>query len=62
MIVLPEILRTAIVAGLVIGVIAWIAVWFNGKSQTPVPSHFIWLIAFVVWLLWVFFGGSVTFA
>lgn len=60
--VLPEILRTAVVAGLVLAVLAWIATWFNSKASSPIPNNFIWLAAFVVWLLWVFFGGSVSFA
>lgn len=59
--VLPEILRVAVISGLVLAVIAWIATWFNAKSETGFPNKFIWLIAFVIWILWVFFGGSVTF-
>jgi len=60
MLVLPLILKTAIVAGIVVAIIAWIATYLNAKSASPFPGNFIWLIAFAVWILWVFFGGGVS--
>ena len=59
--VLPEILRTAIIVGVVVAIIAWIATWFNAKAESGFPNKYIWFIAFAIWILWVFFGGNVTF-
>jgi hypothetical protein len=59
--ILPEILRTAIIAGVVIAIIAYIADWFAGKASLGFPRQMIWLIAFAIWLLVVFFGGSLAF-
>lgn len=59
--VLPGILRTAIVAGIVVAIIALIADFFVKKTG-KIPSYIVWLIALAVWVLWVFFGGSVSFS
>lgn len=56
---LPNILLTAIIAGLVVAIIAYIVDFFLGKSGVSFPRQLIWLVALVVWLLWVF-GGSVN--
>ncbi len=54
---IPNILVTAIIAGIVVAVIAYIADMFAARAGLGFPRQFIWLIAFVIWLLWVFNGG-----
>lgn len=52
------ILITALIAALVVAVIAYIADFFLAKSGMGFPRQIIWLIALVVWVVWVFGGGS----
>lgn len=54
---IPQILWTAIIAALVVGIIAAIADWFVKKMALGIPNWIVWAIAFVVWLMWVFGGG-----
>jgi hypothetical protein len=50
-------LMNALVAALVVGILAYIADFFLGKSGLGFPRQFVWLIALVVWVLVVFEGG-----
>lgn len=54
-------LMTAIFAALVVAVIAWIADYFVTNAGLGFPKQIIWLIALVVWLYWVFAGGTPAF-
>lgn len=53
----PHILWTAIWAGLVVAVIAYIADYFLSQSGLGFPRQMLWLIALLVWLALVFGGG-----
>lgn len=56
---IPAIIITAVVAALIIAIIAYIADWFLAKAGLGFPRQILWLIAFLVWILWVF--GSAGF-
>lgn len=51
---IPDVLRVAVIAALVVAIIAYIADWFLQKAGVDFPRQMVWLLAFVVWILWVF--------
>lgn len=59
MIVLPKILETAIIAGLVVFIIAIIADYF--VKQAGFDRRIVWAIALLAWLAWTFLSGTVSF-
>lgn len=52
-----DFLLRAVIAGLIVAIIAYIAEYFVTKAGFGFPRMFIWLIALVVWLIIVFNGG-----
>lgn len=56
---IPDIILRAVIAGIVVAIVAYIAEWFAAKAGLGFPRTIIWLVAFLVWVLWVF-GGSFT--
>lgn len=48
----------AVVAAIAIAILAYIADFFLAKSGLGFPRNLVWLLAFLVWILVVFYGRS----